>query len=203
MVTCKIYVEGGGDRKDLKSRCREGFRKFFEKAGLAGRMPRIIACGGRRSAYDDFCTALRIAKPDELIFLLVDSEGPVKDANNPWIHLSSRKADSWIKPDNAGSDNVHLMVQCMESWFLADTQALVLFYGQGFRFGSLPANPHIEQVPMSDVLRGLKDASISTSKGSYSKGDHSFGILGLIEPAKVRKASAHADRLIDSLCQEF
>lgn len=51
MVEAKVYVEGGGDRKDLKSKCREGFRKFFEKAGLTGRMPRIVTCGGRRSGY--------------------------------------------------------------------------------------------------------------------------------------------------------
>ena len=34
MVSIKIYVEGGGDRKDLKTRCRQGFSKFFEKAGF-------------------------------------------------------------------------------------------------------------------------------------------------------------------------
>lgn len=41
----KIYVEGGGDSKELKTRCRRGFSNFFEKAGLKGRMPRVVACG--------------------------------------------------------------------------------------------------------------------------------------------------------------
>ncbi|WP_156013419.1 hypothetical protein [Thioalkalivibrio sp. HK1] len=43
----KIYVEGGGDIKVLKTKCRKGFRNFFRKAGLDGRMPRVVACGGR------------------------------------------------------------------------------------------------------------------------------------------------------------
>ena len=29
--TLTIYVEGGGDSDEIKRRCREGFRKLFEK----------------------------------------------------------------------------------------------------------------------------------------------------------------------------
>jgi len=58
VVTVRLYVEGGGDSKELKTHCRRGFRKFIEKAGLQGRMPRIVACGGRQRAYDSFATAL-------------------------------------------------------------------------------------------------------------------------------------------------
>ena len=48
-----IYVEGGGekkDAKDLKTKCRKGFQKFFEKAGLATPMPAVVACGSREQA---------------------------------------------------------------------------------------------------------------------------------------------------------
>lgn len=56
-MSVKVYVEGGGDSSALKRKCREGFREFFRKIGLQGRMPRIVACGPRNNAYDDFCTA--------------------------------------------------------------------------------------------------------------------------------------------------
>ncbi len=54
MVSVKIYVEGGGDSKEQQSRCREGFSKLIEKAGFQGRMPSIVACGGRDSVFDNF-----------------------------------------------------------------------------------------------------------------------------------------------------
>lgn len=54
----KLYVEGGGDSAALKTACRAGFSEFLSKAGLKGKMPRIVACGSRQNAYDSFCTAI-------------------------------------------------------------------------------------------------------------------------------------------------
>ena len=156
MVKVKIYVEGGGDRrKELISECRRGFSEFFKKAGFKGSMPRIIPCGGRKEAYNDFRTAIEAVGPNEFIVLLVDSEDPVEDLVadqiDPWIHLKSREGDKWAKPDSAGQDNAHLMVQCMEAWFLADKEALSAFYGNGFREGALPKNPEIEKIAKEDT----------------------------------------------------
>lgn len=53
----KIYVEGGGNLARLKRKCRQAFSSFFKRAGFKDRMPRIVACGSRNNAYDDFCTA--------------------------------------------------------------------------------------------------------------------------------------------------
>ena len=78
-MTVKVYVEGGGDGRDLRTRCRKGFSAFFEKAGLAGRMPRVVACGSRESAFDRFRTAFAARKAGEFVALLVDSEAPVAD----------------------------------------------------------------------------------------------------------------------------
>lgn len=118
-----IYVEGGGDRHLLHSECRRAFKKFFEKLGFSGRLPRIFACGSRNSAYDSFCISLRNSR-GEPIFLLVDSEGPVNTIfdNNLWQYLQSR--DGWTKPNGATNEQVHLMVECMENWFFADPQSL-------------------------------------------------------------------------------
>ena len=71
----KLYVEGGGDAAALKTACREGFAKFLGKAGLAGRMPRIVACGSRADAYDSFCTAIGNG---EAAMLLVDPLGQLR-----------------------------------------------------------------------------------------------------------------------------
>jgi hypothetical protein len=63
VVAIKLFVEGGGDSKTLRTACREGFAEFLGKAGLKGSMPRIVACGGRGSAYNDFCTAVANGQP--------------------------------------------------------------------------------------------------------------------------------------------
>ena len=78
----RIYVEGGGDHnKRLKAGCREGFKKFFGKAGLAGRMPEVMPCGGRSRAYKDFRTSHENAGPNDFPILLVDSEAPVTETD--------------------------------------------------------------------------------------------------------------------------
>ncbi len=131
MVEIKIYVEGGGDQARLKTKCRAGFRLFFEKALPPGKMPRIIACGSRKNTYDRFCTAIKHYK-NAFCVLLVDSEGPVKSNKKRWSYLKERQEDAWNKPDNSDEENVHFMVQCTESWFMADKECLRAFYGQGF-----------------------------------------------------------------------
>lgn len=194
MVNVKLYVEGGGDSKHLKSECRRGFRKFIERAGLEGRMPRIVACGGRENAYESFKTAL--ADGTVVPMLLVDAEERVSMPDS-WQHLFQR--DGWWRPDAAISDHCHLMVQVMESWFLADKPALASFYGRYFQKNSLPQNPSVEEIGKGDVLRGLKDATRRSAKGIYSKGSHSFRILGEIDPAVVESVAPRAKALLDVL----
>lgn len=197
-MSIKLYVEGGGDSKALTTDCKRGFRKFFEKAGLAGRMPRIRACGGRRNAYDDFKTALK--NGGEVPILLVDAEDPFT-AGSSWEHLRNRVGDGWDRPDGASNDHCHLMVQVMESWFMADRSALESFYGQGFQPSALPPNPRLEQVRKADVLRGLACAtrSLKTKKKPYRKGSDSFEILGRIDPSRVESVAPSAKLLLDVL----
>ena len=92
------------------------------------------------------------------------------------------------------------MVQIMESWFLADVEALEKYYGQGFRQSALPRNPKIEAVPKQDIIKGLEQATRATRNcQNYNKGKHSFEILALLDPAKVRKQSPYADRFFEEL----
>ena len=200
MVKVSVYVEGGGDSREMRARCRKGFSSFLEKANLVGRMPRIIACGGRNSAFDKFRTALGSRNAEEFIVLLVDSEDPVTHGSPAWLHLRNR--DGWEKPDEATDENAHLMVQCMEAWFLADKDNLAAYFGHRFNRNALPGRQEIEDVAKDDVLGGLKNATRQCKKGEYGKGRHSFDILEQTDPAKVVDASPHASRLVETLQQK-
>lgn len=192
-----MYVEGGGDHNHaLSTLCRRGFKEFFEKAGLKGRLPRVIASGGRQQAYNDFRTALANAKENETPLLLVDSEAPVSQPG-VWAHLKLLKG--WQQPPESTDEGAHLMVQTMEAWFHADKETLQKYYGQHFRIGALSPRPDIENVPKTNLIDGLIAATRDCPKGEYSKGQHSFQILALIDPLKVRDASAYANRLLNTL----
>src|SRR5256885_1626746 len=117
-----VYLEGGGDSKDLKVRCQEGFHKLLRSCGFAGRMPRLVACGGRGAAYDRFKTKHRSAAAGEYVAMLIDSEEPMDDIDKPWEHLA--KHGPGKKPQRAIDEQVLLMVTCMEAWIVADRTAL-------------------------------------------------------------------------------
>ena len=190
MVSVMLYVEGGGEHA---REFRRGLGMFIERAGAAGKMPRIVICGRRDNAFDKFRTAHEYG---EDAMLLVDAEEPVT-AVGPWEHLKGR--DYWNQPVGAKDAQCHLMVQVMESWFLADVDALESYYGQGFRRQALPRNPKIEDVSKLDVNNGLDQATRDSQKGPYSKGKHSFEILERLDPTKVMEASPYAKRLIEAI----
>lgn len=195
-MNIRVYVEGGGDSELLKRQCRAGFREFFKKAGLKGCMPKVIPCGSREKTYDRFCTAIKAAKDDSFIVLLVDSEAVVAVGDSPWEHL--KKSDKWTQPPAAADNSAQLMVQCMEAWFVADRQSLGVYFGEDFKAAALPARD-VEAIAKDDLLRTLKQASSSCSKGAYRKGRHSFELLECLDPSKVMESSPHARRLIDTL----
>lgn len=196
--THRLFVEGGGDRSDLRTECRKGFRRLLERAGLAGRMPRIVACGGRRAAYEQFVHALANRDPGEALYLLVDSEGPVTHSD-PWKHVAARKGDQWSMPTDAHEEDLHLMVPVMEAWFLADRDALQRCFGKELRASALPHREDVENVAKDDVFRMLHAATKDTKTGPYGKGDHSFRILGELDPEKLARASTWARRLLTTL----
>jgi hypothetical protein len=200
MVGYKLFVEGGGNTNALRTACRSGFTEFLKKAGLTGKMPRVVSCGSRKEAYDDFCTAIQHG---ETAFLLVDSEDLVnaQHQNKPWQHLEQRQGDGWAQPANTKDEHCHLMVACMESWFLADSAQLAVFFGQGFNANALPPTGRaLESIPKTDVYNVLASASSRCkTKDCYGKGEHSFKILAQIAPDKVCAASPWAQRFINAL----
>ena len=191
-----IYAEGGGDGKNLKSAMRRAFQAFFKKAGFTGELPKVRPCGGRQAAYDDFCVALANIKDGEFPILLVDSEAAISPNSNPWNHLHRR--DKWDKPQGATDNHVHLMTLMMETWFLADKDALAAYFGPGFNDQALP-NQSIESIAKLDVLSGLDNAAKNTPKRGYGKGKHAFEILEKIHPDRVQDKAPWACRLFKTL----
>lgn len=187
----RIFVEGGGDGNEpLRTACRQGFAALLEKAGLAGRLPRVVPCGSRKDAYDDFCSALAQAAEGDIHVLLVDSEAPAAIDASPWTHLLHRPADGWARPEGASDHHCHLMTECMETWLVADREMFGKFFGNGFKAGQLPARTGaaLEQEPKAQLYAAIAAAtSTCKTKGQYGKGQHSFAILALVDPSVVRQ----------------
>ena len=180
-MSARIYVEGGGDSKDGRIRCREGFRRLLEKTGFKDRMPRLKACGGRGEAYDDFRIAHEKSSAGDYIGLLVDSEDPVSNIHAPWQHFQWRAEDGWAKPPNARDDQVLLMTTCMETWIISDRSALRKHFGPYLETSALPSVQALEQRERSAMLAALKNAT-RHCPGPYSKGPKSFEVLGKLDP---------------------
>lgn len=196
MVKVRLYVEGGGDSRSLHIKCREGFRKLLERAGFKGRMPATKACGGRTAAYDDFKTALESAAENECPILLVDSEAVVE--TGAWEHLQIR--DGWQRPPNTDDDQAQLMVQCMETWIVADRTALRTFFGQCLRDSALPAAFDLEAKSNEDIQDSLADATRACGVDrKYRKGRRSFEPLSVLDPDVLREHLPHFGKLCEAL----
>jgi len=186
-VSATLYLEGGAtgpDSKELKIRCREGFRRLLEKCGYGqqGRMPRLVACGSRGSAFDDFKTALGALANGDYVALWIDSEDPMADIEASWAHLSAR--DNWTRPADATDDQVIFMTTCMETLIVADHTALADHYGAKLQTNALPPLVGLESRLRHDVQGNLVHAT-RNCKNAYSKGKRSFEVLAKLLPATL------------------
>jgi hypothetical protein len=188
-----IYIEGGGDGRDLKIRCRRGFRKLLEKMNLP-RMPGTVACGGRGIAFDKFETA--VASGDDAV-LLVDSEDPVR-GRTAWAHLKAR--DDWDQPTGTRDDQAQLMVTSMETWIVADHDALRRVFGADLRENALPPLVNLEARSRQDVLLSLQRATRDCGRDRmYRKGDRSFEVLAELDPTTLKEHLPHFKTFNDML----
>lgn len=193
-MSAKIYVEGGGEDASSLSSCREGFRKLLEKAGLKERMPKIVACGGRQSAYKDFVRGHRAQEAD-FVGLLVDSEEPMADTEKPWAHLESRPSDPMPRPMDATDEQAMVMATCMETWIVADRAALARVYKGGcLQEGALPPLFDLESRDRHAVQGALEHATRNCGN-AYRKGKRSFRTLEEVEPDRIRPHLASFRRM--------
>jgi hypothetical protein len=203
VVKVSILVEGGGDSKELHTRCREGFSKLIGKAGFRGRMPRIVACAGRQHAFDMFRTAIGKGQGFHPI-LLVDSEDPVDPQNElsygsagAWNHLQSR--DGWTRPHGTDDDQAQMMVTCMETWIMSDREALLKFFGARLQTSALLPVDDLEQRSRSDVQSALEKATHNCGPDkTYRKGRRSFQVLAELNPGALMDLP-HFKRFIKAL----
>jgi len=195
MVKIKIYIEGGGEGKDLDKRFREAWTKFFKAAELP-RMPGTVRGKGRGNTYDLFRTAIKAKQKDVLPLLLLDSEDPVKEGHTVWQHLKVR--DDMDRPAGAQDNQAYLMVQVMETWFLADQENLQAFFGPKFKSIKILEWPNLEDVKKVRIFECLDEATQDCNK-KYEKGKISFKVLETTNPKKVENACPHAKALLDFL----
>jgi hypothetical protein len=170
MVTAvRIYFEGDAG-------LRPGFRKFLSEIAEAARRKKwhfdLIATDG--TPVQDFQAALKTPH-DAWNVLLLDSENPRE--------LQQRKKSL----EGCDPESIFWMVQIMESWFLADDDALMALFEGSLARG----NPLVEEIPKEDVMKRLNKAA----NGEYHKVRHGAKLLELIDPEKVRKAAPNCDRM--------
>lgn len=189
--TVKVFVEGGGDDNETRTNCRQGFSEFFRKLLPGLPMPRVVSCGPREQAWSDFQAALR--EPQVTPVLLVDAEAPVHKTSW-WDHLKDR--DQWQKPEDAHEEQALLMIQCMESWILADLELLRSFYGSGFNEKAIPTTADLADVDKARLSTALKNATRNTkTKGEYHKTKHGLILVGKLDPAVLERRAPHVGQL--------
>jgi len=198
-VSARIYLEGGGDSKDLRSRCRKGFRKLLESCGFTGRRPHLVACGGRTATFDDFQTSH--AKSDsDYVAMLIDSEEPLDDLEAAWQHL--HRYDGWDTPTGASDEQVLFMTTCMETWIVADRKTLAVHYGGKLQMPALPALHDSENRSRQEVQRKLIHATRNCAN-AYAKGKRSFEVLGKLSPTELEKHLPSFRRVLRILGKEL
>lgn len=183
-MSTSIYLEGGGDSKELHIRCRAGFRKLLENCGFTGRLPHLTACGGRNATFDDFQTAHTAKRGSKFVAMLIDSEEPLLDLHAAWQHL--HRYDDWNEPAGASDEQVLFMTTCMETWIVSDRKALTTHYGGKLQNSALPALNDLESRSRQEVQEKLAHATRSCTN-SYNKGKRSFEILGKLSRTELEK----------------
>lgn len=193
-----IYMEGGGQGRDSKVAIRQGMDAFLAEIKEACRNRnwhwRLVCCGPRNEAYRRFRNELS-GDREGIVVLLIDSETAV-NSSAPEKHLAAR--DGW---DFQGidKDTVHLMVQTMETWIVADPDTLKEYYGRGFRKSALPSHKNPEKVSKERIAEALNRATQDTQKGKYHKIRHARHLLERMDAMVVRQRCLHCRRLFETL----
>ena len=199
-----IYFEGGGDTNRTRDLLLPGMNELLSPIKEAVRAKRwrwrLVACGGRREAYDRFMLARRNAEAGDIIILLVDAEGDIAPVEwradgtpvtRKLQHLRTRRGDGWDMTD-VDENHVHVMAQAMEAWIAADPNALAAYYGQGFRAGALPVRPNLEEEPKENCAEALASATRGTRKGEYHKIQHAKDLLARVDRDEIMARRPHA-----------
>ena len=195
-----IYVEGGGNRDDTKTLLRQGFREFFRDLEAIARERnigwRIVACGSREGAYRAFKIALG-ANPTAFNILLVDAEEAVE--RPPWLHLAQRdgRQRATFRQSQGKRKRLRLPASCHAERSEASRPGP--FAGaQGDRVQQL--RPDQARIVGFGPFAGAQgDRVPTTGQGEYHKIRHGTQLLTRINPAIVRAACPHCERIFTTL----
>ncbi len=196
----RIYIEGGAEGKTADNDFRRGWRKFLKEiheiAQRSGYQSLEVVRGkSRGEAFRRFRKHQRQFSND-LCVLLVDAETVISTDAKVWDVVAKREGDKWERPDWAKEDHLYLMVAFVETWLLADQEALASFFKRGFNPRPLPTS-NLEIRSKRDVEKALKLATKDCKNGPYRHGQ-AHEVIEFVCPEKVQTLK-HGKRLFDVL----
>ena len=185
MMEIRIYFEG---HKGL----RPGFEQLFASLREHAREQRskieFIAAKDGPSGYRKAARS----HPKSWIILLKDSEEAMP--------FDAAVLCQKLGIDRSKVKDVFWMVQCMESWFLADPDAVEKYYHHSaFLKSALGGTENVESIPKLEVEDRLKEATRRTSKGEYNKVTHAPELLRQLRPDLVKRRAENCRKLFDSV----
>jgi hypothetical protein len=98
-VNAYVYIEGGASgphSKNLTIRCQQAFHKLLDGMGFKGRKPRLKACGGRDSVYEDFCTAHRVGPAGYVAMWIVAVHSGIGTFGRFPVDEGGSRVDGWL-----------------------------------------------------------------------------------------------------------
>ncbi len=195
-----MYVEGGGKGapgNDLKVGFQNG---LFNELRLRGRDNGVElsfrAGTGQGQTTKLFLAALR-NDPHCVNVLLVDAEGPVDGNAIDHIRKTHKSFDAPKQGD------LHLMVQAMEAWFVADSEAVRRVFGSKAKTDHLGMILDVERTTVKELQAALHKAAAETPARRYQKALHQRSLLEAVRVENIKgrcphfmRFHAHLERLV-------
>ena len=86
----------------------------------------------------------------------------------------------------------------METWLLADRQTFIAYF-PAVSASALPPDADLESRRKKEVSDALRNATQSSNKGRYHKDNHSFDLLGRVQPEELKRRLPHFRRFVETL----
>jgi len=183
MAKCVLFVEGSSNISN--GNLRIGFNKLLRQAGRP--MPQIEMSDDMAGAIRKFKLEVEKTVPRfERVLLLVDLDGP-EETREAWL----AKYD--LLPHR---EQVFLMIQEMEAWFLSQPDKLPAFYRPPMPHALPKAAPARVPHPAQELARCTKD---HRPKGTYHKTGHGAQLLELLSLTKLQADFSDVARLVAAL----
>ncbi len=219
-----ILVEGGGDGTADRE-CKYAFAKLIEKLfdKETKFRPTFIPCGGREQAYKRFKTYHSKKREGEYIAMLIDSEITIDNEKcgsadslvlNAWTHLQEVPLrelgmSAMPQPTGAQDDQVLFMTTCMETWIVADRDAISAYFHPKplhyINLSSLPSLTELETKDRHTIQKSLETATKDCSN-AYKHGEkatRAYKCVGELNPDTLEQHLPNFKRVRSILKQKL